>query len=72
MWVFKLIKRQETSVKSKVRTSFVKWFDLMINELQELYDYKFCKLQRQLTMQVIFKQIIIRKLKIPHVKGKCF
>jgi hypothetical protein len=44
----------------------------MINELQELYDYKFCKLQRQLTMQMIFKQIKIRKVKISHVKEKCF
>ena len=72
MWVVKLFKRQEASVKSEVRTSLVKWFNLMINELEEQYGYKFRKLQKQLTMQINFKQIIIRKLKIPHVKGKCF
>jgi hypothetical protein len=72
MWDFMLLKIQEALIRSKVRTSSGKWFNLVINELQELYDYKICKLQRQLTMKIIFKQIIIRKLKIAHVKWKCF
>ena len=56
MWGVKLFKRQDSSIKYKVRTSLFKWLNLMINELQELYDYKFCKLQRQLTMQIILNK----------------